>query len=785
MRISGTRCWLLLGGLTAGLGLAGLVMMLDMLDARVRAYLAGPPLGGARIFAAPRTLRVGHALPGGSLDRTLSRLGYRRSAGSDTALAPGDFRSDGQTVEIAQRPSPAPWADPPRRVRVTLRGARVEELTDVDAGPLASLELEPEMLAVIGGKGPVLGADAEVSPTACRDAVLAAEDRHFFRHPGVDPLAIARALLADLRAGSAQQGGSTLTQQLVKNAFLSPHRTLWRKIEEAMLAFLLDVHASKEEVLARYLSSVYLGADSGLPVHGFAQAAGVYFGKPLAELGPAECALLAGIIRSPNSLSPRRHPEAAVARRNYVLAAMVEEGRLDAALAQQAAATPLALAPPTARPVGALYVAAEVARELPDVVPAEIAEAPGLSVFTSIDADDQRAAERATRRTLAALERGHHRREPLQAALVALDPHSGRILAMVGGRDYRSSPLDRAVHAQRQPGSAFKPFVYLAALDPARRGAATPRTVVSPVEDTPLSVRAGATLWQPVNYDGTFAGRIPLEDAIAESRNAATVHLALDVGIDAVAHTAADMGIASPLPRVPALALGTAETSVLELTAAYGVFASGGLRRSPALVLAITSGQGELLYAALPTVQRVLDPAVAYLVTHLLQGVIDTGTGHPARAAGLTGAAAGKTGTTDDTGDAWFVGYTPDIVAGVWVGLDSGAPMGLTGAQGALPIWTDFVRSVASPDAPREFPVPEGIVWRDVDPASGKLATASCPEVRHEPFLVGTEPHEPCTLHRPVLAALGNGVGGAVQSGAGGLGTVGRAIGNWFSHLFH
>jgi penicillin-binding protein 1B len=780
--ISGTRCWLLLAGFITGFGLAALVMMLD---ARVRAYLAGPPLGGARIFATPRTLRVGHPLPGGSLDRTLSRLGYRRSSDPDTALAPGEFRSDGQTIEIAQRPSPAPWAEPPRRVRVRLRGTRVAEITDIDAGQLVRLELEPEMLAVIGGTGPVLGADAEVAPAACREAVLAAEDRNFFRHPGVDPLAIARALLADLRAGSARQGGSTLTQQLVKNAFLSPHRTVWRKIEEAVLAFLLGVHASKEEILARYLSSVYLGADSGLPVHGFAQAAMVYFAKPLGDLGPAECALLAGIIRSPNSLSPRRHPEAAVARRNYVLAAMVKEGRLDPPQAEQAAATPLALAPPTVRPVGALYVAAEVARELPEVAPAEIAEAPGLSVFTSIDADDQRAAERATRRGLAALERGPHRREPLQAALVALDPDSGRIRAMVGGRDYRSSPLDRAVHAQRQPGSAFKPFVYLTAIDPARRGAAVPRTVVSPVEDTPLSVRAGATLWRPVNYDGTFAGRMPLEDAIAESRNAATVRLALDVGIDAVARSAADMGIDSALPRVPALALGTAETSVLELTAAYGVFASGGLRRSPALIVAITSGQSELLYAAPSTVERVLDPAVAYLVTHLLQGVIDTGTGHPARAAGLTGAAAGKTGTTDDTCDAWFIGYTPDIVAGVWVGLDSGAPMGLTGAQGALPIWTDFVRTVAGPDTPKEFPIPEGIVWRDVDPASGKLANSSCPEVRHEPFLVGTEPHEPCPLHRPVLVALSKGVGGAVRSGTGALETVGRTIQGWFSHFFH
>jgi penicillin-binding protein 1B len=340
------------------------------------------------------------------------------------------------------------------------------------------------------------------------------------------------------------------------------------------------------------------------------------------------------------------------------------------------------------------------------------------------------------------------------------------------------------VHAHRQPGSAFKPFVYLAALDPARRGAAAPLTVVSPVEDEPLAVRAGSSVWRPVNYDGTFAGTIPLAQAIAESRNAATVRLALEVGIDAVARAAADLGIASPLPRVPALALGTAETSVLELTAAYGVFASGGLRRPPALVVAVVSATGEPLYAAPAAEERVLDPAVAYLMTHLLQGVIDAGTGRPARAAGLTGAAAGKTGTTDDTRDAWFIGYTPDVVAGVWVGLDGGGPTGLTGAQGALPIWTDFVRAVTSPDPPREFPVPDSVVWRDVDPVSGGLATSRCPDVQRAPFLAGTEPHQPCVLHRPVWTALGEGIGGAMRGGGRAFGATGRRLRDWFAHLF-
>jgi len=462
---------------------------------------------------------------------------------------------------------------------------------------------------------------------------------------------------------------------------------------------------------------------------------------------------------------------------------MVQDG-LDKSVGAEAMATPLKLAPPRARPVAALYVAAEVARQLPRLLPRAVAEAPGLSVFTSIDADAQREAERATRHGVAALERGRRRRAPLQAALVALDPHTGRVRALVGGRDYGSSPLDRAVRSRRQPGSAFKPFVYVAALDPARRGEAPARTVVSPVEDEPLRVRVGARVWEPVNYDGTFAGTIPLEDALAESRNAATVRVALDVGLDAVARAAADLGIASPLPRVPALALGVAETSLLELTAAYGVFARGGVRRPPTLVVAVASADGETLYAAPPEEERVLAPGVAYLVTHLLEGVIDRGTGRPAREAGLTGSAAGKTGTTDDTRDAWFVGFTPEVVAGVWVGLDGGGPTGLTGAQGALPIWTDFVRATSGEASERDFPVPDDIVWRDVDPESGQLATAGCPITRREPFLAGTEPQEPCPLHREAWTAVGEEIGGAVRGGGRAIGSTGRRLGEWFRRLF-
>jgi penicillin-binding protein 1B len=770
----------LLGAFLAG---AAAAVWILRLDARVRAYLSGPPLGGARIYGAATVLRTGSPVPGGSLVRKLARLGYRAHDGT-APLASGEFRADKNGIEVVQRPSAAPWAPAPRHVRVALRGARVADIRDAAGESLPRLELEPEMLAVTGADGPTLGADAELAPVACRSAVLAAEDQNFFLHPGVDPLAIARALLADVRARAAKQGGSTITQQLVKNAFLSSQRTIGRKLQEALIAVILEARATKEEIFARYLASVYLGVDGGLPVHGFAQAAQVYFAKPLAELSPAECALLAGIIRSPNGLAPRQHARAAVARRNLVLAAMADEGLLERAEAERAAAEAMKLAPARARPVSALYVAAEVTRQLRQLLPSEVAEAPGLAVFTAIDPDVQREAERAVRHGVDALERGRRRREQLQAALVALDPRTGRVRALVGGRDYGSSQLDRAARARRQPGSAFKPFVFLAALDPARRPDVPPWTVTSAIDDDPIAVRVGTNVWRPENYDGTFAGRITLEDALAESRNAATVRLALDLGMDAVARAAEDAGIASPLPRVPALALGAAETSLLEITAAYGVFASGGVRRPPILIEAVVSPGGETLHASSSTEARVMAPGVAFLVTHLLERVVDAGTGRSARDAGLIGPAAGKTGTTDDTRDAWFVGFTPDVVAGVWVGLDRGGSTGLTGAQGALPIWTQFVRATTSGGEVHDFAVPDDIVWHDVDPLSGGLATAGCPTVRRAPFLNGVEPRGPCDLHRPVWTTVGDDIEDAVRDGGRAIGEGGRRLRDWFGDLF-
>jgi 1A family penicillin-binding protein len=739
------------GGGALLLGAVLLAAWLARLDARVQRYLAGPPIGTTRIMAAPKVLPTGAPVGRERLLTVLGRLGYVVTQGGSPAAGEVTPTADG--LDLRQRPSTVPWPSPRYHARITIADGQVRRIVDVATGnSIRRLEFEPEPLAV-GGERSALEATAEPVPPHCRDAVLAAEDRYFYHHPGVNPVAIARALVTNLRSGGVRQGGSTLTQQLAKNAFLSPQRTYVRKLREAALAVLLELRTTKEEILRRYLASVYLGTDGGVPVHGLAQAALVHLGKPLRTLDTADCALLAGMIQSPNKLAPRRHPEAARARRDQVLALMADAGFLTPDETRAALASSVAPAPARARPVGALYVADRVRHELETLLPHDVATSPGLTVYTSVDLDTQHDAEEVVQQGLARLERAHARLAAgsLQAALLALDPSSGRIRALVGGRDYRSSQLDRVARMRRQPGSTFKPFVYLTALDPERSQTVGLRTVASLVEDAPFRMQVGPKLWTPVNWDGQYHGSVTLADALAGSMNTATVRLALTVGLDSVIRTAKDFGIAKSFPRVPAIALGSVETSLLDLTTAYGAIADGGLLHPARAVVAVSGPDGALLYADDVVPRRVTSPDVAYLVTDLLRGVIDRGTGHAVRSR-IRGPVAGKTGTTNGTRDAWFVGFTPDLVAGVWVGRDDGARIGLGGSRAALPIWSAFMERVARRWVSRDFPVPPGIVWATIDPSSGELATPQCPEQRRMPFLRATEPRRFCTLHGAQMA---------------------------------
>ena len=550
-----------------------------------------------------------------------------------------------------------------------------------------------------------------------------------------------RALAVNASRGEITQGASTLTQQLVKNIALGPERTFSRKIREAVLALAVERRYSKAKILETYLNTVYLGQHRRMAIHGVGAAAQSYWGKDARNLSLAESALLAGMIRAPNRYSPVEHPERAQQRRDIVLHRMrelgiIDEGALNAALSERTQVRTRAGAQP-GLPSQAPYFL--------DYVRGATGVGPGKRsprVYTTLDPALQRAAEAALARGLDRLESAHRqlRRalpgERLQAALVALDPATGEIRALVGGRDYELSPFNRVTHARRQPGSAFKPFVFLAAL---RRGPSGEPPAVTPaslVDDLPISLETPREVWEPRNFEDRFEGAITVRRALEQSSNAAAVRLAQAVGLDDVVRTARDVGFTSPMAPVPALALGSFEVTPLELAVAFATVANGGTPVRPHGFRRITGHGGVSPFSG----GSRLAPEEAYLLTHLLRGVIDRGTGAPARATGLGGAVAGKTGTTNDTRDAWFAGYSPRLVAVVWVGFDDGTRLGLSGARAALPIWADFMRAAAALEEPGEFSVPPAVTFRQV-----------CHSPVLEAFLPLTEPEQPCEAPAPAV----------------------------------
>ncbi|MBI4828322.1 MAG: transglycosylase domain-containing protein [Nitrospinae bacterium] len=536
-------------------------------------------------------------------------------------------------------------------------------------------------------------------PKTLVQAVVATEDARFCEHRGLRLLSVARALLADIRAGRRAQGGSTITQQLAKLLFLTPEKSVARKIKEALLAIQIERAYTKEEILELYLNQINLGS-------------GAYGVEAAADL--------------------------ALKRRATVLKRMAAAGYISDQAAVRESASPIALAPPRDGQRLAPHFVEMVRQDLADRYGEDRLYRDGFEVTTSLDLDLQRAAESAVAKGLAARkDRGAS--GPMEAALVALGPMDGSILALVGGRDFSRSQFNRVTQARRQPGSAFKPFVYLAALD----AGFSPADIVV---DSPVTYpgRAGGAPWTPTNYNERFHGPVTLRAALEQSLNVATIKLMDRVGTGAVTAMARRMGIHSPLENSLSLALGVAVVSPLELTAAYAPLANGGLRVEPGFILSVRAADGELLEEAPPKVADAIRPEIAYTLTTMLRGVIERGTGKPAAA--LDRPAAGKTGTTNDYRDAWFVGYTPGLVAGVWLGYDDNHPAGrgFTGGQAAAPIWLDFMRAAPEGAPARDFPKPSRVVTRLIDRTSGKLATPLCADTIEEAFVEGTEPREYC-----------------------------------------
>jgi penicillin-binding protein 1B len=542
------------------------------------------------------------------------------------------------------------------------------------------------------------------------------------------------------------QGGSTLTQQLVKNFFLTPERSLTRKVQEAWMSLIVEARYEKRAILEAYLNEIYLGQRGATAVHGVGEGSRLYFGKDARELSVADAALLAATINSPNGRSPFRFPEEARRRRDLVVDMMGEQGRLAPEAVAAAKAEPLGLAALSPEPREARYFLDFLQRELPRLYEADALASEGLRIYSTLDLSLQLLAARAVREGLEQLERDFPALakgpDRLEACLVALRPSTGEVLALVGGRDYGESQFDRCTQARRPVGSAFKPFVYAAALEPVVGGPQI--TLASWLDDSPLSVPTPSGPWRPSNFDHTFHGRIPVGEAVARSLNVATARLGQEVGPERIAEVAHRLGVTSPLPEVPSLALGAADVAPIELAVAYATLASGGIRPGLRALEDVVDAEGRRVERQAIRAERVLDPGTAFLVTQLLVGVVDRGTGQPLRAAGIQGPVAGKTGTTNDEYDTWFAGFTPDLAVVVWVGFDSPRSIGLAASRVALPLWTRFVMGATGGDIPGRFEPPREVELVEVDPESGAVALADCP--RHEPvwFVRGTAPRETC-----------------------------------------
>lgn len=576
-------------------------------------------------------------------------------------------------------------------------------------------------------------------PQVLRDAVIATEDRRFYSHWGIDPVGIGRAILQNYRHGRIVEGGSTITQQLTKLLFLTPDKSLERKLKEAVLALELERRYTKDRILEMYLNQIYFGHGA----YGVEAAARTYFGKSVSELNPREAALLAGLPRAPATYSPFEHPEAATARREVVFRRMVDFGTLKEAEARRLARSDLGLVPPERRRTTGQYFLEYVERALETKYGADMVFKGGLNVYTTMSPTMQLAAEQALREGLRAYEARVSEKQQIsehpEGAVVTIEPQTGYVKAMVGGYDFFRSEFNRAVQARRQPGSAFKPFVYAAAIE----SGFTPATRV---EDAPVvyPVGRGGAAWKPENYDRKYRGPTTLQQAIEESVNVVTVKLQERIGVNHTIQVARRMGISSPLNADLTLALGSADLTLLELTSAYATLANEGTWMPPIAVRYVTDPQGKLLEEHVPEGREALSPEIAYVVTHMLRGVVERGTGQAARALGRPVAA--KTGTTNDYSNAWFVGFTPRLATGVWVGYDRPRSLGRdeTGSRVAVPIWVQYMGRVLGQSPREDFPVPEQVVTLPVD----LDASNACVRVVPMAFVRGTDPPQACGTGR-------------------------------------
>jgi penicillin-binding protein 1B len=724
-----------------------------IVDAR---FKGGVFSNAAKIYAIPQTVRLGERVEVREIAADLRRAGY---ADKDGKSPMGSYRLVSGGIEI--KPGQQSYHSP-EAATIHVQAGRVSEITG-HSGQLAAYELEPEMVTALfnaeqRSKRQVVKYDQ--IPTVMRDAVLAIEDRRFFQHGGVNFIRVAEAAWIDLTHQRHEQGGSTLTMQLSRGFFLTPQKTIKRKLTEMLIAELLEHKFSKEKIFEIYANWVDLGQRGSFAISGFAEASKAYFNKDLKEITLPEAALLAGLIQRPSYLSPYRHPERALERRNLVLDSMVETHAITKDQAEKAKATPLKLAPPNVEASDAPYFVDLVRDTLSGKLDERQLNDQSYRIYTTLDPDLQKAAAQAVQAGMKLIDeevtkqrtrrirvgRKYETRiepgPPAQVALVAMNPHTGEVLALVGGRNYAYSQLDHAV-AKRPTGSIFKPFVYATAMNTALNGGDPVFTPASMIEDEPTTFVYGDQIYEPHNYKEEYHGSVTARYALALSLNNATVKLAEEVGYDKVADLARAAGITSVKPT-PSIALGSYDATPLEMASAYTVLANGGMRISPILVNSVRNAVGDVVLDFKPDQKQVLDPRVAYVMTDMLQGVMNFGTGYGVRQRGFSAPAAGKTGTSHD---GWFAGYTSNLLCVVWVGYDDYSDIRLSGAQTAAPIWAEFMKKAATlPQYSdmKAFNQPAGVVDVQLDKQTNLLATPACPDDYTIAFIAGTEPNQTC-----------------------------------------
>lgn len=737
------------------LGLVGLVILAGFavyLDAVVQEKFSGKRWTvPAKVYARPLELFVGQKLAKDDFLRELDALGYRRES---TVNGPGAVSVAGNNIELNSRGFQFyEGAEPARKVRVRFSGDYVAGLTQADGSNLAVARLEPML---IGGLYPTHQEDRiliklDQVPAYLIDALVAVEDRDYFEHFGVSPKGIARALWINASSGRLVQGGSTLTQQLVKNFYLTNERTLLRKGTEAMMAVLLELHYDKREILEAYMNEVFLGQDGQRAVHGFGLASQYFFSQPVSELKLEQVALLVGMVKGPTYFNPRRNPERALARRNLVLDLLAEQGSITPEEAATAKQKPLGVSSRGSMADSSFPAFIDlVKRQLREDYREQDLTEEGLRIFTSFDPILQLKAEEALAETLKRLA-GRKGVDEVQAGMVVTNPETGEIQALIGSRQPRFAGFNRALDAVRPIGSLIKPAIYLSALERPSQ-----YTLTSWLEDEAFSIKGqDGQVWTPQNYDRKAHGTIYLYQGLAQSYNLSTAKLGLEIGVPNVLKTLERLGVERKWPAYPSMLLGAGALTPMEVAGMYQTLANGGFNTPLRGIRSVLTADGEPLGRYPFKIQQRFDPGAIYLLQYAMQRTMREGTGRSVYSqlpSSLN--LAGKTGTSNDSRDSWFAGFSQDLLSVVWLGRDDNGPTPLTGATGALQVWTSFMRK-ADP-LPLDMPMPDNVTQAWIDRQTGLGSASGCPNAVQMPYIRGSEPApgSACGIQAPVESVM-------------------------------